>query len=148
MMFRQPYPVMGDPGILSLAGRALGAIARSPVGRAVAGVLPGGAAAITIAGGVGALARARREPPPGMVPVPGITGTFERVLPFGRTGYMRKGGHRMNAGNAKAAHRAIRRIKSVRKLLQSIERELPRRPAARGSRGVITRSEAARALRS
>jgi hypothetical protein len=53
---------------------------------------------------------------------------------------------RMNAGNAKAARRAIRRIKSVRHLLQSIERELPRRPAAR-SHGVITRAEAAHALR-
>jgi hypothetical protein len=34
---------------------------------------------------------------------------------------------RMNAGNAKAARRAIRRIKSVRHLLQTIEKQLPRR---------------------
>ncbi len=61
---------------------------------------------------------------------------------FGKT-------RRMNSGNAKAARRAIRRIKGVRHLLQSIERELPRRPAIKsgGSRGVITRAEAARALR-
>lgn len=35
---------------------------------------------------------------------------------------------RMNPGNAKAARRAIRRIKSVRKLLKGIESQLPRRP--------------------
>lgn len=69
------------------------------------------------------------------------------IAGMGGRGGVRKG-RRMNAGNARAARRAIRRIKSVRQLLQSIERELPRRPAARASRGVITRSEAARALRS
>jgi len=71
------------------------------------------------------------------------------VSPLGTVGIKFKGSRRMNAGNAKAARRAIRRIKSVRHLLQSIERELPRRPAPRGggSRGVITRAEASRALR-
>jgi hypothetical protein len=34
---------------------------------------------------------------------------------------------RMNFGNAKAARRAIRRIKGTRKLLQDIEKQLPRR---------------------
>lgn len=34
---------------------------------------------------------------------------------------------RMNYGNAKAARRAIRRIKGVRKMLQDIERQLPRK---------------------
>lgn len=38
---------------------------------------------------------------------------------------------RMNFGNAKAARRAIRRIKGVRRLLKSIEDQLPRRPAPR-----------------
>lgn len=38
---------------------------------------------------------------------------------------------RMNFGNAKAARRAIRRIKGTRKLLQDIEKQLPRRPAPR-----------------
>lgn len=75
----------------------------------------------------------------------GVTQTG--VSPLGTVGVRFGGGRRMNAGNAKAARRAIRRIKSVRKLLQSIERELPRRPALRASPGVITRREAARALR-
>lgn len=71
------------------------------------------------------------------------------VSPLGTVGIkMRKHRH-MNAGNAKAARRSIRRIKAVRHLLTSIERELPKRTvrAASGSRGVITRAEAARALR-
>lgn len=86
---------------------------------------------------------------PAIVPTPGVTGIMQRITPGGESGYTFAKSRRMNAGNAKAARRAIRRIKSVRHLLQSIERELPRRPAPRGgSRGVITRAEAARALRS
>lgn len=38
---------------------------------------------------------------------------------------------RMNFGNAKAARRAIRRIKGTRKLLQDIEKQLPRRTVTR-----------------
>lgn len=87
-----------------------------------------------------------------LAPVPGVMGAVQRMAPGGESGFSFRGAktRRMNAGNVKAARRAIRRIKSVRSLLQSIERELPRRPAPRtgGSRGVITRSEAARALRS
>lgn len=41
---------------------------------------------------------------------------------------------RMNYGNAKAAKRAIRRIKGTRKLLQDIEKQLPRRAAPRPRR--------------
>lgn len=53
----------------------------------------------------------------------------------------------MNIGNARAARRSINRIKGVRKMLKSIEAQLPKR-SVRGSRGVITRAEANRALRS
>lgn len=81
-------------------------------------------------------------------PVPGVRGAVQRILPGGASGYYTVRRRHINPGNAKAARRAIRRINSVRKLLMSIERQLPRRPAPRtGSRGVITRSEAARALR-
>jgi len=85
---------------------------------------------------------------PGQVPVPGVKGTVQRLLPGGATGYFSR--RHMNPGNAKAARRAIRRIDATRKLLKSIERQLPMRaaPRSRGSRGVITRSEASRALRS
>jgi hypothetical protein len=52
----------------------------------------------------------------------------------------------MNVGNARAARRSINRIRGVRKLLKSIEMTLPKR-SVRTSHGVITRGEAARALR-
>jgi len=70
------------------------------------------------------------------------------VSPLGTVGVRFRSSRHMNPGNAKAARRAIRRITSVRKMLKSIERQLPMRSAPRSSsRGVITRSEAARALR-
>lgn len=126
-------------GLVRTVGRVAGTVlGGTPVGTAInvaRGIMPGGTTALAKAG-----------PGPGRRPEPGITGAVHRFVPGGHTGYI--GGRRMNAGNAKAARRAIRRIKAVRKLLQSIERELPRRPAARGgSPGVITRSEASRALR-
>lgn len=49
---------------------------------------------------------------------------------FGNGGAKRKY-RRMNYGNVKAAKRAIRRIKGTRKLLQDIERQLPKRAAPR-----------------
>lgn len=134
---------MGDPGLFG----ALKGLARRAVGVGIR-ALPGGAAVLSA---VSAARPGRRQL---VVPTPGFAGLAQRALPFGKTGFEVAraggvGGRRMNAGNAKAARRAIRRIKAVRHLLQSIEKELPRRPAARsgGSRGVITRSEASRALR-
>lgn len=49
-------------------------------------------------------------------------------------GFGKKRRRRMNYGNAKAARRAIRRIKGTRKLLQDIEKQMPRRPAPRPRR--------------
>lgn len=132
--------MMGDPGFFGAIKRLAGAGLRS---------LPGG----QLVSAVRAALPGRPRPGLTVVPTPGFRGALERALPFGKTGLevaggRRFGGRRMNAGNAKAARRAIRRIKAVRHLLMSIERELPRRPAARSSsRGVITRSEASRALR-
>lgn len=142
-------------GFLSSIGRAI-----SSVGR-VASAIPGLGIVGTVAGAVGSAMGGSRTPTltlaggtmPGGVPLasgyrpePGITGAVHRLVPGGSSGYVRA--KRINVANAKAGRRAIRRIKGLRNLLKSIERELPRRPAARGSRGVITRSEAARALRS
>lgn len=140
-------------GLLSSIGRVAGRLLPT-----VARAIPGVGTVMGIAGGVasavGAVRGARAVAPtltgftpPGMAPVPGLRGVAQRLIPGGESGFRRKG-RRMNAGNAKAARRAIRRIKGVRDLLKSIERELPRRPAARGSAGVITRREAERALRS
>jgi len=66
------------------------------------------------------------------------------LLPDGSTGACPSGFHaakdgsgrcvrnrRMNFGNARAARRSVRRLKGARKLLQDIEKMMPRRPAAR-----------------
>ena len=67
-----------------------------------------------------------------------------QLLPDGSTGACPSGFHlakdgsgrcvrnrRMNFGNARAARRSVRRLKGARKLLQDIEKMMPRRPAAR-----------------
>lgn len=135
----------------SFFGKAL-----KTVGGLVGG-LPG--AALRGAGGLLAPTPAQNTPipilpmPMGQVPTPKQRGrdvTKIGVSPLGTVGVAFRKHRHMNAGNAKAARRAIRRIKGVRHLLQSIERELPHQKPRfphRGSPGVITRAEAARALR-
>jgi len=95
-------------------------------------------------------------PPPTIQPTPGIKGTIQRIVPGGATGYevvIGKKRRRMNVGNAKALRRAIRReqgfVKLARRALKGTGYRITTRGSTRGgSRGVITRSEAARALRS
>lgn len=92
--------------------------------------------------------------PAGVMPGGAITPTMAAhgvqkvgISPLGTVGIKFKKHRHMNASNSKAARRAIRRIKAARHLLQSIERELPRRPSKHnGSRGIITAAEARRAL--
>lgn len=126
----------GDPGLLSGIGKVFKGVAKvatsvlpGPIGavaRTAVGVLTGGGSRPTaVPGGMPTLAAVQG---PGARPVPGITGAAQRLIPGGRTGYFKS--RRMNPGNAKAARRAIRRIKSVRKLLQSIERQMPKRSCA------------------
>lgn len=125
--------------------RTVGNVGKAVLGTVARTVIPGAGIAGAVLsrgvmpGGMPTLSSAAQRPEPG------LRGVVHRMVPGGSTGFLR--GRRMNAGNAKAARRAIRRIKAVRSLLQSIEKELPRRPAARSSAGVITRAEAARALR-
>ncbi len=70
-----------------------------------------------------------------------------QLLPDGSTGACPSGWHpakdgsgrcvrnrRMNFGNARAARRSVRRLKGARKLLQDIEKMMPRRPAPRARR--------------
>lgn len=80
-----------------------------------------------------------RLPPPTLsprlappLPVPGVAGVSGSVCPSGfhldkrtRTRCVRN--RRMNPLNGRAAMRAIRRIKGARKMLQKIERQLPKR---------------------
>lgn len=117
--------------ILSGIGRFIGGAARAVVGT----VLPGGGlianAASSVLGGGGSRTLAGTGTftmtPRGMRQrEPGVSGVVHRAIPGGKSGFMPKK-RRMNAGNAKAARRAIRRIKSVRHMLQAIERELPKR---------------------
>lgn len=94
---------------------------------------------------------ARKAP----VPRPGSGGTFpgDEVFDMGRVtveGRRFRRRRRQNPMNVKALRRAIRRVKSFKKIEAQVNRILPvRRVAGRrgGSPGVITRSEALRALR-
>lgn len=90
--------------------------------------------------------------PSGLPPFPGPMGTVQRGAEAVGTAIARRfrRRRRLNPLNVRAARRAIRRIKAVRKITAQIERALPtRRVAARsfGSPGIITRREASRALR-
>jgi len=86
-------------------------------------------------------------------------GPFEDVVGGGSStapGYMVMGArkHRMNVANPKALRRALRRVAGFGKLARRAKRDIARAASAIGvrrgggsSRGVITRSEAAKALR-
>lgn len=121
----------GDPGLFSFIGRAVKGAAR--IG---ASLLPGPA---------GAIARRITAPGPAVSPgVPFLPPAFRPLAGRSRRdteraearsqGLKRLPGRRMNFGNAKAARRAVRRITGVRNLLRSIERQLPRRAAAKAKR--------------
>jgi len=141
--------------IFSVVGRAIKGFATGgPLG-AVAGAL--NRPAVATARPVLTLAPGGAQP---VLRTPGVTGAMQRLLPGGATGYQVGGGGggscmkkdgtprrvrqdgkcwkrpSMNVGNARAARRAITRIKGVRKMLQAIEREMPKRPgtASKGKR--------------
>lgn len=123
----------GDPGLLSGIGNALKSVARVAVN-----VLPGpvGAVARTVIGAT----QSRPTAAPGGAQMPvlrslaGSSGgrVVAGISPMGTLGVTVKRGRRINPGNAKAARRAIRRIKSVRGMLKSIERQLPKRACSCG----------------
>lgn len=129
----------GDPGFFGSIGKALGGVAKAAIGAIVPApirAVAGGVLSRAISGGGGQGATL----PGGSMPVirtPGVTGMLQRALPGGATGFevggFRRRGRRINPGNAKAARRAISRIKSVRKLLQGIERQLPKRKCGCGT---------------
>lgn len=48
-------------------------------------------------------------PTPQIIPVPGLEGKIQRLLPGGKSGYMFKKRRRMNVANSRALRRAIRR---------------------------------------
>ena len=143
----------GDPGLLGglfkgvkkLAGAVVG---KTPLGMPLAvgkALIPG----ISI----------QRPPPmiavppeyPGAVPKPGLRGAVERFLPGGASGFVLGRRRRMNPMNVKALRRATRRIdgftRTARRALKHTGYMLVSRHAKGASRGVITRAEAARALK-
>jgi len=167
----------GDPGIFGAIGGAIGGFAKGVVGAAKVGlgiagtVLPGpagiAARAVTrLTGGT----RTVQPPPPTIVPpsfAPQPISRQPAAMPLGpirqpmtaaereRLGLPPRKRRRMNHGNVKALRRADRRIDGfvgvARKALKHTNYKVVSKSAGRGragSRGVITRSEAARALRS
>lgn len=101
------------PAIGAAAGRAAGAAGRVLMDPRVQAAAAGAAGAL-LAGGNGGSPRGYH------------------LAKDGSGRYVRN--RYMNYGNARAARRAIRRIKGTRKLLQSIERQLPRQRTTRARR--------------
>lgn len=151
-------------GLFSFVGKAIKTVAgvASKILPGPAGLIAG---AVSRIGGGGA-------PPvlttPGiaqlgpMIPEPGIAGTIHRVVPGGKPGYgyYNKDGvfiqgkrPTMNPMNVRALRRASRRLDSFARTARKALRHSPFMLVSRASRGrrgspgVITRSEASRALR-
>lgn len=108
----------GDPGFFDTFKRIAGGFVRGgPIGAITSAFTPPPRQQR-----VPAIGRGR---PQAVVPVPGLRGTFERALPFGRTGFqvggadMRPRRRRMNVGNTKALRRAIRRTDGFVRLARS-----------------------------
>jgi len=125
----------GDPGFLGNIvkgiGKVVGTVAK--VALPMAKVLPGLGTVATIGGGVAGGIISRPKGPMGL-PIPqGFQNLLNKPAPsFGNvvsgsssTNPFRKR-RRMNPMNHKAANRAIRRIKAVRKIVRSIESSLPK----------------------
>lgn len=169
-MLRGDYGVRfrrGDPGFFGglLKGAAKLAARVTPIGRVISTAAGAVGVVRNLVGGgrgqdVGPTAAAAVPIPVAPMPSLSVTrgvGPGERagrgqmevgVSPLGTVGvHYAHRRRRINPANAKAARRAIARIKGARKLLQSIESQLPKRKAKGGSAGVITAAEARRALR-
>ena len=115
---------------------------------ALPAIIRGGRAA---AGAIGRAAGSRTAAAVGAGALAG-----QLLLPDGSAGACPSGWHlakdgsgrcvrnrRMNFGNARAARRSVRRLKGARKLLQDIERMMPRRSAARPRHGPTSPPHAA-----
>lgn len=158
-------------GIFSSIGNVLGKVAKvagavlpGPIGtiaRIGGGILTGAAVGRGIQAALPTLS-APRFAPGGMIPEPGISGVIHRALPGGSSGrgYINKKGEfvegkrpTMNPMNVRALRRASRRLDSFARTARKALRHSPFMLVSRASRGgrrspgVITRSEAARALK-
>lgn len=157
----------GDPGLFGAIGSALKGVAKVATG-VIGSVVPGPAGVVARMAGK-ALGTRKVDAtittvqPPTIVPPPSIgTAATKRGPTPGTTAYTPLGmpyivkgrrRRRPNYGNVKALNRANKRIDgfvtAARKALKHTNYKVVSRSAGRGggSRGVITRREAARALR-
>ena len=106
------------------AGRVLPGLGRVLTGRTATGIGIGALGATILGGGANGC-------PAGFHPAKDGSGRCVR-------------NRRMNFGNARAARRSVRRLKGARKLLQDIEKMMPRRPASRPRHGPTSPPHAAR----
>lgn len=127
----------GGLPLLPIVGGWLGGVVK----RTAAGVIRriGGVGTSVAAGAVGAAIPGMVRPPaapPGMVPVPGVRGKVQRILPGGASGFMRR--RRMNVANPKALRRAIRRtdgfVKLARRTLKGTGFTIARRGLSKAAK--------------
>lgn len=153
------YSGKGDPGLFGFLGKAIGSVAR--VGASMVPG-PGGSILRAAAGRLPGFRRSSRAPVG--APVPSFQAPVLQYARDSRTAAVvpgmtadtmgfKKKRRRMNYGNVKALRRADRRVDGfvgvARRALKHTNYKVVSRSAGRsgGSRGVITRSEAAKALR-
>lgn len=134
---QKPLPGVGMRQIQPITRTPTQFIQRAPVGTAPSGVAQMSifSAIPPLIGVAGRAIGGAARTPVGRAVIAGATtaaGVDILVDEFGNP--IRPRRRRMNFGNAKAARRAIRRIKGTRKLLQDIEKQLPRRAAPRPRR--------------
>ena len=141
--YRRSY--RGDPGLLSFLGKAA---------TTALSIVPGGGAvktALSVGSKLLGGGKAKAAPQPRTLP-PAPRGTEIGMTPYGTPYVKRKKRRRMDYGNIKALRRADRRLDGfvgvARKALKHTNYKVVSRGAgkSRGSRGVITRAEARRAL--
>lgn len=142
------YYAAGDPGVFSFLGK----VAKGALGFVTGG--PVGAAAALAPSILRSRSRAPQLQAPRGAPIIGRTPSQAYAREMATQPGFRKKRRRMNYTNTKALKRANRRVdgfvKEVRKTLKHTNYKLvtKSRSSSRGTRGVITKSEAARALRS
>lgn len=122
-----PYYMAGDyyqgdyyqaGGIFGSIGKFLGKAAKTVAGTALSLTPAGGIAKALIPSLSGGSVVGTPRP---LIPVPGLTGIGQRLVPGGASGFMLGGGRRrMNVTNVKALRRAGRRVRGFLKLARRL----------------------------
>lgn len=138
--------------LLSKLGKSVGSVLKKVASSPAAALIPGpvggvikAGAALGLVGGAAKVAtsasralvpigKAVAKPGVGKIVAGGIAGTVAGDYLYDKAGNIigtRRRTRRMNPMNVKAARRAIRRVKSARKILKSIEKQLPKAACGR-----------------